>query len=556
MKRICFFLGIILFAHAASSQWLPDSIINDRNSVNRTGYNNARGIATNGNDLYAVWTEAGYRIFLRARVDSSWLSSEEVSVGSPGGIYGISSYPSIAMEGGDIHVVWEDYRTGDYEIFYRRFSGGWGTPINLTGDTAQSRSAVITVTSSGRRFLVWQDDRTGIYEIYGKIYENGSWGATEKLSFASLYAGFPTIAHRNEAVYVVWEEMENNGYELYFCSHSGGNWSVPQRITNSEGQSQYPSLCITPTGTTHVVFADDRNGSFNVYHKQYNGSSWSADSLLTQGNAGEALYPQIAADPFGNLHLAWTGNSEGSYEIHYRKRVSSGQWSADTLLSNTGALSSLPHIASTTNGSIHVMWYDWVEDPVFTSPHIRYRRYNATLDILSSNISTETTPHGVWIAASIPYAELTLFRLEDPFPTRIEHFRANDDEVTWYDELPAGDYRYIVQIINGTTVRYSPIIEVHIASTPKPIALSISPNPFTTEVRIQISEVRSDHYLKIYDLSGRLVKNFELSTSHSSLATDVVWDGRDHKGKLVSPGVYFIRYRAENISVAKKVIKF
>ncbi len=559
MKRIFFFLIVILFAHAASSQWLPDNILNDRNSVNRTGYNNARGIATNGNYLYAVWIEAGHRIFLRAKENGTWSASAEVSVGSPGGIYGISSYPSIAMEGGDIHVVWEDYRTGDYEIFYRRFSNGWGSPINLTGDTAQSRSAVIAVTSSGRRFLVWQDDRTSIYEIYGKIYENGSWGATEKLSNASLYAGFPTIAHYNETIYVVWEEMENNGYELYFSTHTGGNWSIPQRITNSDGLSLYPSLCIAPSGTPHLVFADDRNGSFDIFYKSYNGSNWSPDSLLTQWNPGEALYPQIAADPYGNLHLAWSGNSEGNYEIYYRRRLSGGQWSPDTLLSFTDAFSSQPHVTATSDGSIHVMWYDWVEDPVFTSPHIRYRRYNATFDLLSSNITTEILSHVVWVTASIPEAELTLFRIEDPFPTPIEHYVLKDDTVIWYDDLPPGDYRYIIQIANGTILHYSPFIEVHIPEKFQPLSLHLAPNPFTTSTTIYLSsrgQRAKRRELQIFDVTGRRVREFILYPSSFILPAKLEWDGRDHKGDEVAPGVYFVQYHAEDNSLTQKVIKF
>jgi hypothetical protein len=563
MKRILFMLTILLFAFGVYAQWLPDSIINDRNTVNRTGYNNARGIArgiaSHGNDIYAVWTEAGYRIVLRAKVGGKWLACEEVSVGSPGGIYGTSTYPCLALHGNDndIHVVWEDYRTADFEVFYRRFSNGWGTPINLTGDTAQSRSAVITITTSGRRFLIWQDSRTGIYEIYAKIYENGSWGVTEKLSSAVLYAGYPTIAHHNESVYVVWEQMEYSGYELYYCTHTGGAWSSPQRITNSEGLSQYPSLCITPSGIPHLVFADNRNGSFDIYHTRYSGSAWSGESLLTQGNPGEALYPQIAADPYGNLHLVWSGNSEGNYEIYYRRYLSSGQWSADTLLSSTDALSSLPHLAATIDGSIHVMWYDWMEDPVFVSPHIRYRRYDATLDPLSSTIATEITSHGVRITASITNATLTLFRIEEPFPIPIEHLSSTDDRIIWYDELPPGCYQYVVQMINGSTVHYTPLIEVRIPERPPRMTLSLTPNPFSTSTTMALTGMAQGAKrteVVIYDITGRRVRDFILHPS--SFILETTWDGGDNAGKVVSPGIYFVQWCTEEASLTEKVIKF
>jgi flagellar hook assembly protein FlgD len=50
--------------------------------------------------------------------------------------------------------------------------------------------------------------------------------------------------------------------------------------------------------------------------------------------------------------------------------------------------------------------------------------------------------------------------------------------------------------------------------------------------------------LKIYDVTGRLVKNFSLPTSHFSLPTSVVWDGTDDIGRRVPQGVYFVRFVA------------
>jgi len=47
--------------------------------------------------------------------------------------------------------------------------------------------------------------------------------------------------------------------------------------------------------------------------------------------------------------------------------------------------------------------------------------------------------------------------------------------------------------------------------------------------------------LNIYDVTGRLVKNFSLPTSDFPLPTSIVWHGEDNKGRQVSCGVYFIR---------------
>ena len=63
-----------------------------------------------------------------------------------------------------------------------------------------------------------------------------------------------------------------------------------------------------------------------------------------------------------------------------------------------------------------------------------------------------------------------------------------------------------------------------------------------------------NYELKIYDLSGRIVRSFPLLTSHSSLLTSVTWDGRDKDGKPVPSGVYFARLKSGDKSLTGKLV--
>jgi len=91
--------------------------------------------------------------------------------------------------------------------------------------------------------------------------------------------------------------------------------------------------------------------------------------------------------------------------------------------------------------------------------------------------------------------------------------------------------------------------------------LTAYPNPFTTSTTISIPRL-SEHQnirvseveLKIYDASGRLVKNFSLFTPHSSLISSVSWDGKDNSGNELQGGVYFIRLTSGDIISIRKVI--
>jgi hypothetical protein len=71
--------------------------------------------------------------------------------------------------------------------------------------------------------------------------------------------------------------------------------------------------------------------------------------------------------------------------------------------------------------------------------------------------------------------------------------------------------------------------------------ISLSPNPFSSEVRIQISGIRrqktddrGQNLLRIYDASGRKIREI-------SLGAKATWDGRDEDGDVVRAGIYFIK---------------
>ncbi|OYD14205.1 hypothetical protein CH333_08700 [candidate division WOR-3 bacterium JGI_Cruoil_03_44_89] len=87
--------------------------------------------------------------------------------------------------------------------------------------------------------------------------------------------------------------------------------------------------------------------------------------------------------------------------------------------------------------------------------------------------------------------------------------------------------------------------------------LNIYPNPLfkKTVISYRLS-VDSDQpiTLKIYDLSGRLIRTFTL---HSSLIPphEIIWDGRDDSGRELPGGVYFCRLEIEGGSkITKKVV--
>ncbi|MDI6841010.1 MAG: T9SS type A sorting domain-containing protein [bacterium] len=87
------------------------------------------------------------------------------------------------------------------------------------------------------------------------------------------------------------------------------------------------------------------------------------------------------------------------------------------------------------------------------------------------------------------------------------------------------------------------------------LKLEIYPNPFSgkTVIRYSLNGNRNDLRLTIYDLTGRLVKSFPLTTNYS-LLTAVSWDGGDDNGNRLPSGIYFCKLQVGDKSVTKQLL--
>jgi len=85
-----------------------------------------------------------------------------------------------------------------------------------------------------------------------------------------------------------------------------------------------------------------------------------------------------------------------------------------------------------------------------------------------------------------------------------------------------------------------------IESAPEPpgvIAISASPNPFSSSVSIHLhltGEAAGDRRMDIYDITGRLVRSFDLEEQAGEIE-NVVWDCTSQDGSPCPTGVYMVR---------------
>ncbi len=137
----------------------------------------------------------------------------------------------------------------------------------------------------------------------------------------------------------------------------------------------------------------------------------------------------------------------------------------------------------------------------------------------------------------------------------------------WYS---ASAYYLLYECGSGWIDAVEPVgVKEEFVQRPTGLFLSQNhPNPFTTTTTIKLILPGAQEHkstgaqaknieLKIYDVTGKLVKDFSLGTDHLSLttavSTAVSWNGTDDDGSKVPNGTYFYQLKAGSKSITKKM---
>jgi Tol biopolymer transport system component len=104
-------------------------------------------------------------------------------------------------------------------LFFAAIANGytWTTNKNLTKNAGRSRYPSVAVDGSNV-YVVWFDDTLGNPEVYFKKSDDGgaTWTKGKKLTNNAGVSLFPSIATDGSNIYVVWEDDTPGNWEIYF----------------------------------------------------------------------------------------------------------------------------------------------------------------------------------------------------------------------------------------------------------------------------------------------------------------------------------------------------
>ncbi len=233
-----------------------------------------QSLAVTGSNLHVVWRETrdgNYDVFYKRSTDRglSWGADTNLTQAS-----GSSENPCITACGDKLHVLWFDNRDGGaYEIYYKRSTDqglSWEPDVRLTYDAGVSFGPC-AVARDSMVHVIWQDSRDGNWELYytrSRDY-GATWDPETRLTNAAQTSESPSVAVSARNVHVAWWDNRDGNYEIY-CKTStdrGMTWPADARLTNDGSWSQFPHLAASDS-MLHVIWKDGRAGNDEIYYKR------------------------------------------------------------------------------------------------------------------------------------------------------------------------------------------------------------------------------------------------------------------------------------------------
>lgn len=443
--------------------------------------------------------------------------------------FGYSYDPRAACNGDTIHLVWWEHYgvSGNLreEVFYKRSTDAgetWGEDVLLSVEDAQT-SALPQVSVAGHVVhVVWFEDDYGL--LYRRSTDGGeTWGTIDSIVPGGVHSSICVVG---DTIYVCGVTGATGDLLFIRSVNGGNNWQSLQTIAAAHDS---PTMRNISNNVLNIVISYEYTPEIYNVRSFDGGETWLDSQLVSEGIASGSQMPAMDTDDSTGMHITWYDYEYSPYpwtgDIFYRSSRDSGTtWEEiDSLTVMHRAVAS---DILAENNNLHLVWEDDRHD--FNDNFEIYYRMSQALG-QQWGVEQRLTDAVNWsrrpaLACDGRYLHLFWFDLRDD-PSNI-----------------VGEIYYKRKDLSSgiATERKSSIV--------LGTSTDVLPNPFTTVVRLQITDDRYEGVasIRLYDVSGKEVMVYKVADR----AKQIILDTRD-----LPCGVYFLALEAASCSGLMKVIK-
>jgi len=251
----------------------------------------------------------------------------------------------VTDDAGGAIVTWKDSRAGTDDIYAQRVSNAgvlvWPADAAVCTASGTQSEPQILRDAYGGAIIVWQDNRSGYYDIYVQRISSGGapiWIANGVAVCTAVYEQTTPqlVSDAAEGVIIVWQDLRNYSvYDIYARRVNGSGtpmWTADGVAICSAGNSQeLPAIVADGAGGTVITWQDRRSNYYDIYAQRVNALGtpiWTSEGVTVCGVSYDQTYPRIVPDDLGGAIIAWQDYRSFSNDDQYVQRVEAvfGSW--------------------------------------------------------------------------------------------------------------------------------------------------------------------------------------------------------------------------------------
>ncbi len=258
---------------ANPSQWTENVEITGNTNIDFAEISIAADESGNVFVVYEQKNGGNYEIYFKTKSPGGgWSSAQNISKTGKN-----SKWPDVAARGGKAYVVWQEL-TSHWQIFFRHYEGGgWTATSDVTNNKHNSIQPSVWVDASGELHVVYSDKTTGNYNIW---YVSSK--STGGVPVSAVYP--PLNVHLNTSLeggtgkkknVVKWKKNSYNDneavekYKVYRKQANQGASAYKVRTTIPKGVYQYEDIGLSRDYKySYVVTTVDTSGEESEYSNE------------------------------------------------------------------------------------------------------------------------------------------------------------------------------------------------------------------------------------------------------------------------------------------------
>jgi hypothetical protein len=286
---------------------------------------------------------------------------------NPVNLDGDAELPQAAIDAhGNVTIVWRRYESAQRSIWATRYTrqGGWDIAQLIENDPfGDAEDACIVTDAIGRCTAVWRRCSATQRSIWTNHYRPGfGWGQATSMAPEDTADAYDLQLSTNQhgAAMLVWRQTDGNHRSIWASNYQPQDgWSMPTTIvTDTSCNAVEPHVAMQSSGCALAVWRQSNTNQCGIWANQFQpGAGWGVATLIGSTRKGTACKPRASMSDGGSAMVVWLHADELRQAIWANHFLPASGWGTPIRLkARSNGEADWPEVVTDAYGNAIALW--------------------------------------------------------------------------------------------------------------------------------------------------------------------------------------------------------